>query len=364
MPRNATTQKNASRTAIAALTFDIAAADAAVQLLPAGEFRAKDGRPTECAAWRLTEANAPMVLARARTRVNRFFFDYEHQTQQAEKNGQPAPAAGWFDALALEFRPGEGLFATQVEWTPRATEFIRNKEYRYVSAVFGYDKVTGDVQFLVCAALTNDPALDGLDDVSLAALSARFQADTAPAPSSGGTSEHDPMNPVLKALLAALGLTESATEQEAVAALTAIKTSAASVAGLNTEIATLKAATPDPARFVSIDKFTQLNTELVQLKATTVDREVEDLISQAKLAGKVTPAAEDVWRAVGKASIAQLKKLVDTTPGNPALGGKSQTQGEDPAGGDGKTLNETELAVCKAVGLTAEQYQGGSTATA
>lgn len=352
------------RHAIAALTFALPAENlsAAVQLLPAGEFRAQDGRPVECAAWRMDETNAPMVLANAQRRANRFVIDYEHQTQLSEKNGQPAPAAGWFDAANLVFRPGEGLFAASVEWTERASGFIRAKEYRYISAVFGYDKETGTVLFLICAALTNTPALDGLDEVSLAALSARFLADTAPAPSSGGTSEHDPMNPVLKALLAALGLTESATEQEAVAALTVFKTAAAKVDGLNVEVAALKSATPDPARFVPIDKFNQLNTELVQLKASTVDREVEDLISQAKLAGKVTPAAEDVWRAVGKADIAQLKKLVDTTPGNPALGGGSQTQGQAPAG-DGKTLNEAELAVCKAMGLTPEQFLAGRVAT-
>lgn len=371
MPRAATPtapQASASRHAIAALTFDLVNGQddltKAVQLLPAGTFRAQDGRPVECPAWVLDEANAPMVLAQAQRRINRFVIDYEHQTQQAEHNGQPAPAAGWFDSANLVFRPGEGLFASAVEWTPRAAEFIRNKEYRYISAVFGYDKQTGVVLFLICAALTNTPALDGLSDVSLAALSARFlSADAAPAPSSGGTSEHDPMNPVLKALLTALGLAESATEQEAVAALTAIKSTAAAVAGLNVEIATLKSASPDPARFVPIEKFAQLNTELVQLKAADVDRQVDDLLTKARADGKVTPAAEDVWRSVGKVDIAQLKKLIDATPANPALGGQSQTGGQ-PQGAPAGELDATALAVCKAMGLTPEQYKSGALAAA
>ncbi len=367
MPRASTASKlsTSGQTALAALTFDVTAApDGAVQLLPAGAFRAEDGRPVEAIAWHLDESIAAAVIATARRRSNKFVIDYEHQTQGAEKNGQPAPASGWFSAAGLEFRPGVGLFATDVEWTPRAAEFIRNKEYRYLSTVFLYDKTTGAVLKLICAALTNTPALDGMDEVALAALRDRFLAETAPAPSSGGTSEHDPMNPLLKALLTALGLTESATEQEAVAALTALKGQAAQANTLNQEVVALKAATPDPARFVSIDKFNQLNTELVQLKATNVERQVEDLITQAKAEGKVTPAAEDVWRAVGKSDIAQLKSLIAATPANPALAGASQTQGKTPdqeQGGSGQ-LGEAELAICKAMGLTPEQFKGAAVA--
>lgn len=356
---------------IAALSFDVtAAADGSVQLLPAGTFRANDGRPAGLPGWRLDEALAARVLARARQRKNRFVFDYEHQTQLAETNGQPAPAAGWFSPEDLEFRPGEGLFAGRVEWTPRAQEFLKNKEYRYVSAVFGFDENTGDVLFLVCAALTNDPALDGLSEVALAALTARattlFQAetDTAPSSSVGTPPENVSMNPVLKALLAALGLAESATETEAVAALTLIKNQATLVDGLQTQVAALKNATPDAARFVPIDKYNELNTQLVQLKASQDAAEVDALINQAKADGKLTPAAEAVWREVGKASVAQLKALVEKTPGNPALAGQQQTGGKAPAGGqgggEGAQLDETALAVCKRMDITPEQFKGAA----
>lgn len=355
-----TANRQEGRHAVAALTFDISSADGAVQLLPAGEFRAQDGRPAECAAWRLTEANAPAVLARATRRSNKFVIDYEHQTQLAEKNGQPAPAAAWFAADALQFRPGEGLFATGVEWTPRAAEFVRNKEYRYISAVFGYDQQTGDVLFLVCAALTNNPALDGMDEVTLAALSARFSADPTPA-STGGTSSEHSMNPVLKALLTALGLADTATEQEATSAVASLKAAAGQVDGLNVEIAALKSAAPDPAKYVPIDKFTELSTQLVALKAADAERQVEDVIAKAKAEGKVVPAVEDVWRAVGKSDLAQLKKLVDATPANPALAGGSQTGGEKPGTGGAK-LDEAQLAICKQLGLTPEQFAAGAAA--
>ena len=104
---------------IAALTFQVGAgAGAEVQLLPAGEFSPIDGRPTPWGTWKLTDSNASSVVALANQRINEFVIDYEHQTQLADTNGQPAPAAGWFKKL--EFRPNKGLWATDVRGTARA----------------------------------------------------------------------------------------------------------------------------------------------------------------------------------------------------------------------------------------------------
>jgi phage I-like protein len=89
--------------------------------------------------------------------------DYEHQTLLAAQNGHPAPAAGWFSKL--EWRES-GLFAIDVEWTERATQMIEGGEYKYISPVFAYDKKTGKVLRLLHAALTNNPALDGMDAVA------------------------------------------------------------------------------------------------------------------------------------------------------------------------------------------------------
>lgn len=81
----------------------------------------------------------------------------------AAQNDQPAPAAGWFGKL--EWRKS-GLYAVDVEWTERATQMIEGSEYKYISPVFAYDKKTGKVKRLLHAALTNNPALDGMDAVT------------------------------------------------------------------------------------------------------------------------------------------------------------------------------------------------------
>lgn len=384
---------------IAAMTFAIGAdAGARVQLLPAGEFKPTDGRPMPWGSWKLTEKNAPAVVALVDARKNDFVIDYEHQTQLSETNGQPAPAAGWFKKV--EFDPAKGLFATDARWTARATQYIGADEYRYISAVFAFHPKTGEVQRLLCAALTNDPGLDGMDEVQLAALTARFStADIDPALSLVDNPSENSMNPLLMALLKALGLPateatteaqalsavaslksaampadlvktlgldEKATGAEAVTAAAALKASADQVASLTTEVASLKASkggNPDPTKFVPLDKFNELNQEVAKLRQANIESEVDSLIETARSEGKCSPVVESVWRDVGKADIAQLKALIDKTPANPALAGQTQTNGKTVA--DPKApATADELAMCKSMGLTLEQFRSGNEAAA
>lgn len=349
------------RYAIATLSFAVTPSSPAVQLMPAGAFRAADGRPQPWGSWKLTPERAADLVAQANARANKYVIDYEHQTQLADKNGQPAPAAGWFKTL--EFRPGQGLFATDVQWTARAKDYLAGDEYKYISPVFEFDKTTGEVLRLLTVALVNDPGLQGMDEVVLAALSARFhRADDASANSNPGanhqpSTEKSPMNPILLAMLKALGLPEAATETDAVSAIAVLKSKATSADALTVEVATLKTAAPDPARYVPIEKVTELNTTIVQLKSAQLDRDVDDVINKAKAEGRLVPALEEVWRQVGKSDIAQLKKLVEATPANPALAGRQQSGGKGPDSGEDKTkLSEAQLAICKNMGLTTEQF--------
>ncbi|KOP31651.1 mu-like prophage I family protein, partial [Xenorhabdus sp. GDc328] len=139
-----------------------------IQLFPAGEFRANDGRPTDCACWVMTREIAEHLIQQVASRATPLVIDYEHQTLRAIKNGKPVPAAGWHHAL--EWREGEGLYAVNVEWTANASAAIAANEYRFISPVFLYDQ-QGHVTALLHSALTNTPALDGMDAVMLAAAS-------------------------------------------------------------------------------------------------------------------------------------------------------------------------------------------------
>jgi len=163
-------------TKLAVLSFEIAVGADGVtteaHLLPPGPFRGTDDRPRECDAWMLDAAIAAQVIARMAELKNDTLIDYEHQSLRSEWNGQPVIAAGWFHEM--EWREGKGLYAVGIGWTATAKARIQAKEYRYISAVFFYYERTGEVMEIVSVALTNTPALDGLDSLDMAALSKRF----------------------------------------------------------------------------------------------------------------------------------------------------------------------------------------------
>ena len=199
-------------TALLALALPLAP-NGAAQVLPAGKFAARDGRPGPGKFWQLSDDQGAALAASlnaiaAQTPIS---IDYEHQTLLAPTNGQPAPAAGWM--TSFEWRAGEGLFA-QVRWTPRAQAYIEGDEYRYISPVILYDSA-GNVTGLHNAALVSTPALLGMDAVE-AALSAAAQFSTPRQP----RKKDPPMD--LAVLIAMLGLAASSTAAEVTAALQAL----------------------------------------------------------------------------------------------------------------------------------------------
>lgn len=289
--------QHAPTSAIAACTFEIRSEGAAIQLFPAGAFKARDGRPKDVAAghWFIDAQIAARLIDQAAARATDLVIDYEHQTLNSETNGQPAPAAGWFPGSVLEWREGFGLFATQVEWTEKAAGFIAAKEYRYLSPVFSYDMQTGAVISLLHVALTNYPALDGM--ASLPALAAaRFQLATPAAPSA---EENHRVNK--EALIALLGLSTDASEEDIQTALTALKANAGKTDELQQALAALKSETkPDPAKFAPIEVVESLKKDIAALKASQVEGEVGELVKAGLDDGRLLPAQEDWAREWGQ----------------------------------------------------------------
>ena len=79
-------------------------------------------------------------------------IDYEHQTLKDVQ----APAGGWVKDLV--YTP-EAIVA-KVEWTPKAREYLNNKEYRYLSPVVLTRKSDSKAVVLHSLALTNIPAIN------------------------------------------------------------------------------------------------------------------------------------------------------------------------------------------------------------
>ena len=315
------------------------AASGRIQLFPAGTFAARDGRPgnlrgVNATSWRLTAQDAEAVIAHWQRTATPLVVDYEHQTQLAAQNGQPAPAAGWI--TSLEWEEGRGLFAG-VDWTDKARAHIRAGEYRYISPVFAFDRQSGAVLRLICAALTNHPALDGMD-----AASATFTP-----------YEEPPM----KQILAALGLPETADEAAALAALTTLRQERDS-AKAQAE------AAPDPQKFVAMATFSavqkeaaQLRDELTKLKNEAQAAALKDDIEAALKDGRLTAATKGWAESLAKTAPDALKAFLATQPPVQALTG-TQTGGRTPAGDKPGTVSLTaeELHICERLGLTREEF--------
>lgn len=323
-----------------------------VQLLPAGTFRAADGRPTDAPCWILGSSQAANVIADAAVRTNDFMLDYEHQTINAEKNGQPNPAAGWFKQL--EFDPELGLFATDVRWTDRAQAMIDAKEYRYVSALFLYD-MQGNVVRLINAALTNTPALDGMDELLAAASLICLQ-------------ETNQMDENLRlALCSLLGLAQDADEAAIAQALAlaqekVFKPAACSsltdlLALKDQRIAALsqqngKSGDPDPTQYTPNTVVDDLRTQLAALSEKVTATEAEGLIKAALSDGRIIAGADEDWmRQLAKKDIEMFKAGLSVRKPNLALI-TLQTGGKAPGTAGTAALSADQKGLLGAMGLS------------
>jgi phage I-like protein len=316
---------------IAVCMVEISTSGSELQLLPAGEFAARDGRPGKGLAWRVDAAVAARLMEKAGGRKTPFVIDYEHQTLNSESNGQPAPAAGWFRTLA--WREGLGLFAVDVEWTEKARAMIAAGEYRFISPVFSYDE-SGRVTELHMAALTNYPALDGM-----AALAA---AKFTPQP------KEQTMNEELKKLL---GLEGDPSDEEIATATARL---AARLDEQQQNIAALKAQAADPAKHVPVEAVESIRRELAVLKAEATRRDIDELVGAALKDGRLLPAMEGWARELGQKDLAALKGYVEQAQPIAALSGM-QSGGKSPEAQPGKLTGE-ELVVCKQLGIAEADF--------
>ena len=382
MPSKAHSQ-TASRTttaaiaiAVAACTFQVPAAGddglTLIQFFPAGEFRPSDGRELDVPSWRIDAASAQAIIARNAARNQPVVLDYEHQTLNKEKNGQPAPAAGWLKEL--RWIDGQGLFGV-VALTANARAAVDAKEYLYFSPVFEYSRLDGTVLDVRMGALTNDPGIHGMQPLSLmAAATAAFLPANPP--------QEQSVNPLLKSVLALLGLPETTSEEAAIAAATAQgplkplqERAVAACTALNlpadatpeavtaacTSLRSASTTTPDPSKFVPISVVEGMQTQLAALTSQSLDRQVNDLVEPALADGRLMPGAQEAWaRELGKTNIAQLTAFLDTAKPIAALTA-TQTGGKAPALARGDAqLSADEQAVCTAMGMSPEQYKGGA----
>ena len=287
-----------------ALAAEQSASEQWVHLLPKGPAVARDGR-----RWRVDDPSAIVRRTRAYAGRAPLVVDYEHQTEQAKKNGQAAPAAGWLKDFEVR---EDGIWGL-VEWTDRARAFIANREYRFLSSVFSAAR-DGRVIQLFHAALTNAPALE---------LTALARAE-------------DFMDELTE-LRKLLGLPEEAD----IPAITA---------NVSDLLKAQASAKPDPSQYVPIAEFERVTRDLNARDQGVALAKAEDAVDHAIEHGQLPPYLRDWGVSLCTVNKPAFQQFVDRT--SPALASlfkrNDRIAGPKPRHDHG--FSEEEMAVCRELG--------------
>lgn len=301
------------------------------RIFKAGENRTRKG----CFLFEAADATA--VMAKAKEFGADYSIDYGHSMFSFISAGDPAEtnkAAGWFRA---ELRGGE-LWATDVTWTPLAAEKLKAREYRYTSPTFNRSE-DGHISELLNVALTGIPATNGLKPLVASA--------SPPAPPLPPGENMDPK------LLALLGLAATATLQEVLAAIEALRTKAlssgsaeASLLAMTGNATLIEALGTAMAWKLAAETAQKLATRVQELEGASKKAEVKGMLEAAVKEGKVAPAQVAMLTTMGEASPEQLKAFIAAAP--PVL---PRTAALEVAGGDSVVqLTAEDMKVAQLMG--------------
>lgn len=277
--------------------------------------------------------------------------DYEHQTLK----GVEAPAAGWVKELKLE----DGFIKALVEWTSRGAEYLKNREYRYLSPVVNVRKADSKATGLHSLALTNTPAIVGMTAI---VNSDNFE---------GGQNIMD----IIKKIAQLLGLGENATEEQieealeaciaenkalkegqqppaddkvvankAVCELLGLKAGAAAD-DVTAKIMELKGGTIDGVNVVE---------ELKALKAQNAQRDADEAVTLALKAGKIAPAQKE-WAlsyalSDPKGFASFVEKAPQVVPMGEIVAGETKALKSDQ-------IDEATMVACKQLGVSVDDVK-------
>lgn len=314
---------------------DVSSIPSKIKILPYGNVESRKG------PFKVDKESYNLIEQYFKERKLDIVIDYEHQTLE----GVQAPAAGWIKGLS--FKPEDGIYA-KVEWTDKAKEYLKNKEYRYLSPVILKRKEDGRAVQLHSVGLTNTPAIDGME--AIVNKLNEYEIN--------GGKEME-----LKQIAEALGLTEDATIEQILEAIKTLinskamkdepKTVAckevlealelkedATVAEITGKIISLK----NPAGYVSTEEF-------LKLKAAIEKKESNDLVQVALSEGKITPAQKNWAEQIAMKDPEGFKEFLKSAPvvvDLKEVNYKKEEKKKDP---------ELELSINKMLGIKAEDVK-------
>ena len=323
------------------------AAPEVIKLIPLGQVESQKG------TFLADEESLEQINRQFKARGIDLVVDYEHQTLKDVQ----APAAGWIKELFLQ----DGAISAKVEWTKKAEEYLKNREYRYLSPVIRNRKQDGKVIGLHSVALTNTPAINHMFSI--------VASDTFQGPEELGGSTMD-----LEKLIKLLGLAKGATEEEILKAmeetvkskgekqdpvegeaLVANKTlldllglkAGAATEDVAAAIMALKAGARESEQAAGLEK------RVKELEYQIAKRESEDAVALALKAGKITPAQKDWAVEYALKDSKGFAAFADKAPQVVPLGEIEYAQ---TALKEGK-LDEATMAISKMMGISEDDFR-------
>lgn len=180
---------------------DLSACPDRIKIIPTGHIDSEQGD------FYVDEESFRLMKSEMARRGIDIVIDYEHQTLKDVQ----APAGGWIKEL---FYTPEAIVA-KVEWTKKAAEYLKSKEYRYLSPVIACRKNDKKAVRLHSLALTNTPAINGMFAIANKAGGAACIGTAKKEAATGGQKMEMDMNK----LIGLLGLPADATQEQVSAAL-------------------------------------------------------------------------------------------------------------------------------------------------
>ena len=325
-----------------------------IKILPLGRVHSQKGD------FNVDEESFELIRKQFKDRKLDLVIDYEHQ----KLSDVQAPAGGWIK----ELYKGEDAIIAKVEWTAKAAEYLKNKEYRYLSPVVLVRKRDQKATAIHSVALTNTPAIDGM----FALVNSLDIEDI----SEGGNIMD------LKELAKALGLPETATEEEIKKAVEDAAKAAerlkemeekkpedkpgeggkpqevAEVVANSTILSMLGlkegAKTEDVAASIMALKTGTPDTqaELLALKQRMQERDADEEVQKALKAGKITAAQSGWAKSYALKDMDGFKGFVEKAP-VVVPPGKLELKDAPAAPGS----DEVDVAILKNMGVSMEDVK-------
>lgn len=321
------------------------------------------------------EVSAESVIAEYLAHGKALCFDYNHGMAYDNPTHEQAVAAGEFTpGVVLDEAGKPELWAVDVKWTERARAFIEGHEYKFFSPLFEHQD--GVVMRLINCALTNLPALNDLNTLMAASITASAE-ETQMLPEKEAEKEELKAalcikEEELKALRAKLEAMEDEEEPEKIAAaLSATRAgrTVTSLAAFRRQLLDVTGKSSDAAALGQVIGWKQDAAEVATVRADAEKREqaslsakFEEVFVTAQKDGKLPPAEVEATKAKVLGLSKSLSGKDGITVGAVELATEMlSSRGKvvaDPVGagggGHGTTLSAFQLKAAAALGVKPE----------